>query len=115
MADAQSQTFDKRLRKITRRHRKMSHGYVTSVNHDGLIIARPRRAGPRFPWKGLMVAAALFLLFKGFLFATLGETTYSERVAKLQQGTIAEQVGAYAMQADPATLFLAQQLTPLFK
>lgn len=115
MADAQSQIFDKRLRRITRRHRRLSHGYVTSVNHDGLIIARPRRYGPRFPWKGLMVTVALFLLFKGFLYANLGEATYNERVAKLHEGTIAEKVGAYAMQADPATLFIGQQLAPLLR
>lgn len=115
MAEAQSEIFDKRLRRITRRHRKLSHGYVTSVNHDGLIIARPRRIGPRFPWKGLMVTVALFLLFKGFLYANLGEITYSERVAKLQEGTLAEQIGAYAMQADPATVFLAGQIAPLLR
>lgn len=110
MADANMQNFDQRLRRISKQHRKLAGGYVTSVNHDGLIIARPRRHGPRFPWKGLMLTAAMFLLFKGFLFASLGEITYEERVAKLRAGTVVEQAGAFAMQADPATLWVSSQI-----
>lgn len=115
MSNTQTQHFDKRLRRIHRHHRKLSHGYVTSVNHDGLIIARPRRHGPRFPWKGLMVTVALFLLFKGFLFANLGAATFGERVEKLNSGTIVEKAGAFAMQADPATLWIAEQIGPFLR
>ncbi|MFV2034643.1 MAG: hypothetical protein ACC631_05975 [Halocynthiibacter sp.] len=110
MADVHLQTFDKRLRRISRRHRKMVGGYVTSVNHDGLIIARPRRHAPRFPWKGLMLTVVLLLLFKGFLFISLGSITYDARGEKLRAGTIIEQAGAFAMQADPATIWIADQI-----
>lgn len=99
--------FDKRLKQITRRHDKMSNGVVRSVNSDGLIIARPRALRPRFPLRGLIVVLVIGFLFKGFLFAFLGEADYSERVAALQDGTAMEKAGAWMMQPDPATLAVA--------
>ena len=113
MANANLQNFDSRLRRISRRHRKMATGYVTSVNHDGLIIARPRRHAPRFPWKGMTLTIVLLLLFKGFLYLNLGGITYDARVEKLKEGTVIEQAGAFAMQADPATVWVAAQLQSL--
>jgi hypothetical protein len=100
--------FDKRLKRIVRRHDKMANGVVKTVTSDGLIVARPRLYKPRFPLKGLMVVLMLGFLFKGFLFAFLGEAGYGDRVASLQQGTVLEQAGGWIMQADPATVFVAQ-------
>ena len=100
--------FDKRLKRIVRRHDKMSNGVVRSVTADGLIVAKPRLYRPRFPLKGLIVVLMLGFLFKGFLFAYLGEAGYSERVATLQGGTVLEQAGAWIMQADPVTFVVAQ-------
>lgn len=110
MADANLQDFGKRLNKLNSKHRKMAQGYLTSVNHDGLIIARPRRRGPRFPVKGLMLALVALFGLKGFLYVNLGPITYTERVGKLESGTIVEQFGAFAMQADPVTLWVADQI-----
>ena len=106
--------FDKRLKEINRRHDKMSNGVVRSVNSDGLIVARPRAYRPRFPLKGLLVVLAIGFLFKGFLFAYLGEEGYGERVAVLQSGTAIEQAGAWVMQIDPVTRFLAALMGPIF-
>jgi len=115
MADANLHRFDKRVRRIQKRHRKLARGYVQSVNHDGLIVARPRRKGSRFPWKGVaMIIVALFA-FKGFLHAQLGAITYQERVQKLSAGTAIEKAGAYAMQADPITLWISDQLRTVLR
>ncbi len=99
--------FDKRLKRIVRRHEKMANGVVRSVNSDGLIIAKPRLYRPRFPLKGLLAVLFLGFIFKGFLFAYLGEAEYVERVAALQSGTVLEQAGAWVMQPDPVTLLAA--------
>ncbi|WP_090210192.1 hypothetical protein [Yoonia litorea] len=88
----------------------MARGAVRKVNADGLIVARPRAYRPRFPLKGLLVVLAIGFLFKGFLFAYLGETAYAERVAGLQAGSTMEQAGAWVMQPDPATLAVASLL-----
>ncbi len=100
--------FDKRLKRIVRRHDKMANGVVRTITSDGLIVARPRMYKPRFPLKGLMVVLMLGFLFKGFLFAYLGDAGYAERVAALQQGTVLEQAGGWIMHPDPATVFVAQ-------
>lgn len=99
--------FDKRLKRIVRRHSKMSNGVVRSVSSDGLIVAKPRLYRPRFPLKGLLAVLFLGFLFKGFLFAYLGEAGYAERVATLQGGTALEQAGAWVMQPDPVTVLAA--------
>lgn len=99
--------FDKRLKRIVRRHDKMANGVVRTVNSDGLIVARPRLYKPQFPLKGLIVVLTLGFLFKGFLLAYLGDAGYSERLATLQSGTTVEQVGAWVMQSDPVTAFVA--------
>lgn len=112
MTDAKQIQFGHRLRRIDRHHRKLARGYVTSVNHDGLIVARPRRQTSLFPLRGLFLCLLTLLAFKGFIYAQLGPTSYGERVALLQEGTIVEKMGGYAMTADPVTLWIAGQIDP---
>jgi hypothetical protein len=99
--------FDKRLKRIVRRHDKMANGVVRTVNSDGLIVARPRLYKPQFPLKGLIVVLALGFLLKGFLLAYLGDAGYAERIAALQAGNVVEQAGAWVMQSDPVTAVVA--------
>ena len=105
--------FDKRLKRIVRKHDRMANGVVKTVNSDGLIVARPRMYTPRFPLKGLLILLIAGFLFKGFLFANLGEAGYAERVATLKAGSLMEQAGAWIMQPDPATTFVADLIKPI--
>ncbi len=101
--------FDKRLKRIVRRHDRIaSGGAVKTVTSDGLIVARPRVYKPKFPLKGLLAVIVLGFLFKGFVFASLGADGYAERVDALKQGSVMEQAGAWIMQADPATVMIAE-------
>lgn len=115
MADANYVKFNKRLRDIDRKHRKLSRGYVQLVERDGLLVPVSRRRAPRraLPAKGLLLILAGFLLFKAFLLASIGPITYQERVTRLADGTAVEQAGAWAMTADPVTLWVADQIKPL--
>lgn len=113
--DINMKDFGKRVKRINKRHRKLSNGYVSSMNHDGLIIARVRRSGPRFPWKGIALCFVAFFAFKGFLLSQLGQTTYNERVNSLQSGTYIENAGAYAMSADPVTVWFAAQIRTVLR
>lgn len=115
MADAKQIQFAQRLRRIDRHHRKLARGYVASVNHDGLIVASPRRQTSLFPVRGLFLCLLTMLAFKGFLFAQLGQTTYDDRVARLQSGTVVEKMGSFAMQADPLTIWIAAQIRPFIR
>ncbi|AJE45899.1 hypothetical protein [Celeribacter indicus] len=109
MANAGSQQLEKRLTRIEARRRALRRGAVYSVNHDGLIIARPRRRGLRRPLHLLIVALAAVLLFKAALYATLGAATYAGRIAELAEGSAPERVAAWVMQADGVTVWLAMQ------
>lgn len=110
MADAQLHNFGKRLNRITKQRSRLSNGYVNVVNSDGLMTAHPRRTSLRFPWRGVAIVAVLFFLFKGLLLVSLGEAEYAQRAISLQAGTPVEQVGGWAMQPDPLTLWIAEQI-----
>ncbi|MEL6617536.1 MAG: hypothetical protein AAFP16_01575 [Pseudomonadota bacterium] len=115
MVDAQIQ-FNKRLTSLHRKHKAMANGYTTHLRGDGLIVVKPRmRARRNPPVRGLVYLALGFFVFKGFMFASLGDITYNERVAKMGNGTSVEQAGAWVMQADPLTQFLAGYIEPLTK
>lgn len=110
MADAKQMEFDQRIRRIDRTHRKLSKGYVTAIDADGLIVAKPQVAVSRSPLRGIFLALAVMITFKAYLFGSLGAEGYGERVALLQQGTFIEKIGAYAMAADPVTVWISQQI-----
>ncbi|MEL6681148.1 MAG: hypothetical protein AAFQ09_00705 [Pseudomonadota bacterium] len=108
--------FDKRLKRIVRRHDRMqSSGAVKTVTNDGLIVARPRVYKPRFPLKGLLAIIVLGFLFKGVVYAALGTEQYVDRVTALQQGSVMEQAGGWIMQADPATKLIAQGVSSVLQ
>ncbi|MCI2400484.1 hypothetical protein [Aliiroseovarius subalbicans] len=114
MAEANYVKFNKRLRNIDRKHQKLSRGYVQLVERDGILVPKARRSTRRgFPFRGLLLTLAVFLVFKGFLLAQIGPITYQDRVEKLAAGSAIEQAGAWAMHADPVTLWVAGQLKPL--
>lgn len=102
--------FDKRLRRIVKAHTRMANGVTYKVDGNGLIQPQPRLYNPKFPLRGLIMMVGAAFLFKGYIFATLGQTTYDERVAELGAGTLIEKAGAWMMQADPATIAVAEVL-----
>jgi len=107
--------FDQRLRQLDRKYRAMSHGFTTRIRSDGLIVVQPERARFRVPIKPLLVFIIAVIAFKGFLIANLGPATYDDRVAKLRSGTIVEQAGAFIMQSDPASHYIAGQIGPILR
>ena len=104
-------SFEQRVRRLSRKHRLMADGVVHRVGDDGLISAYPRRRAPSFPLRGVVILIAVAFLFKAFLLFSLGEITYGQRVALLENGSVFEQAGAWVMQADPATVWLADTMT----
>lgn len=116
-AMSQSQSdFNKRISSVSRKHSAMSRGYRTVMRSDGLIVVKPKRRLLRgFPIKGLLGLVLGFFVFKALMLASLSEITYNERVAKLNQGGVIEQGGAWVMQIDPATRFLSGFIAPFIK
>lgn len=108
-------SLDKRLRRVVRNHDRMrTNGVVSRVGRDGLIRSRPRLMRPRFPLKGVLIIAALLLVFKSLLYAQMGAGNYGLQVEELRTGGTLEQAGAFVMQEDPVTVALGGYLKQFF-
>lgn len=106
--------FVNRLTTLGRKHEKMTHGYTTKVGKDGLIVVKPKRRSARGggAFKFLAIAVIGLIGFKAFALMAVGPVTYNERLAKLEGGTVIEQVGAKALAIDPVTEVIAGSVGP---
>ncbi|MFC6588824.1 hypothetical protein [Sulfitobacter pacificus] len=95
----------------------MTHGYTTKVGKDGLIVVKPKRRPVRGggPIKLVVLAVAGLIAFKAVALIAVGPITYNERLAKLETGTMIEQVGAKALAIDPVTEVLADSVGPTLR
>lgn len=109
--------FDKRLTRIDRAHRRVARGasYAPVVGPDGLIVVRPRRSGPNVPVKGLLYLVLGFCLFKSVAIAHFGAAGYADRIDEMKQGTVFEQAGAWALQADGVSTRIASTIAPFIR
>lgn len=107
--------FLSRVRHLERKHTAMSHGYSARIRSDGLIVVVPKKIQSRISARSVILFLAAFLLFKGFLIASIGLDGYQDRLVKLQTGSVLEQGGAIIMAADPLTQIIAQQIGPILR
>lgn len=107
--------FNQRVQRLAKKHDAMSRGYKTRMRKDGLIVMKPRRSRPGVSLRAIVLFIGALLMFKGFLLANLGPEGYSERVAKLSEGTPVERAGAWVMQPDPVSVFIAEQTGPVLR
>lgn len=114
MVDSQIQ-FDRRVQRLEKKHQAMSRGYTARMRKDGLIVLKPRRARPGISLRSVVLFAVAFFVFKGFLLANLGPESYGERINRLNSGTPVEVAGAWIMQPDPVTVFVADQMGPVLR
>lgn len=111
MSQVQEQEFDRRIRRLLRKHDRLAQGVVHRVGPDGLITAHPRRRMPLPPLRAIVMILAAAFVFKAYLLYALGAATYDERLAVLETGNLFEQAGAVVMTPDPATEWMAAQMT----
>lgn len=114
MAEGRTE-FASRLSRVTRRHNAMARGYTASVRGDGLIVVHPRRFQFRLPVRGFVLLMTFFMIFKGFMLASLGEATYYERLSILKNGSPFERAGAFVMGVDPVSKFAGDMMRPLLR
>ncbi|MDU8910431.1 hypothetical protein [Aestuariicoccus sp. MJ-SS9] len=105
--------FNRRHREVTKKHRRLAHGYVTKINRNGVIEHHPRSQARGFSFRSLAVVLAITFIFKGYLLAGLGQDDYSAKVSSLAGGNWFEMFGAWAMQIDPLTQWIAGILQSL--
>lgn len=111
--DSTLETFEKRQKALRRKHKRMAQGYVNKLDRtSGLIVQKPdSKAGGFFLRLAALMGMGL-LGFKTFLLAGSGEAQYLHHVEMLKGGSLLEQAGAWFMQIDPATAYLAPLLAP---
>ncbi|MET4102432.1 hypothetical protein ABIE58_001866 [Roseovarius sp. MBR-78] len=114
MSDA-TREFNARLRRIDASHARLERGYVGKVRSDGLIVFKPRRRRPTVPLRGILYLVLGFIFFKAVVFAHLGGVTYQARVAQLAEGHVLEQAGAWIMQPDMLTRYIAGYFAPVLR
>ena len=107
--------FLSRVRRLERKHDAMSYGNSTRIRSDGLIVVAPKKIQSRISARSVVLFLAAFLVFKGFLVASIGLDGYQDRLGKLQTGSVLEQGGAMIMIADPLTQMIAQQIGPILR
>lgn len=105
--------FDRRYRSITKKHRRLAGGYVTKLNANGVIEHQPLRKGRAFSLRAFGFVIATFFILKAYLLAGLGLQSYTGTVVDLAKGNPLEKIGAWMMQIDPLTLWLAQSFKGL--
>lgn len=115
MSASQFEEFDRRMSRISRRHSKLSHGYVTKVMDDGMVVAKPRRRGGMTTVRALAILLLVMVLFKGMLHAVLGDVEYQTRIAALASGSSIEKAGAIVMTADPGTIWISGHVSSLVR
>ncbi|MCK0151904.1 hypothetical protein MWU54_17810 [Marivita sp. S6314] len=110
MSDKQ-EMFDERYRKVLKRHRQLSRGYVTRLGNNGVIAHHPigqfRNA---ISLKALLLPFGILFFLKACIITVLGEEAYATQVTLLNGGGLTEQIGAFFMQMDPISWTIAQLL-----
>ena len=115
MSASQYDEFDRRVNRISRRQTKLSHGYVTTVTDDGMMIAKPKRKSKMGTVRSLILLALVMIVFKGVLHARLGAPEYQARIAALAEGSTVEQIGSWVMAEDPLTVLISGQVSSLVR
>lgn len=107
-------TFAARRRRIERVQKMMANrGRSFEITRDGLIVVKPKKIKPYIPARGLAMLIGALILFKAFLLLHLGPVTYLERIELLRSGSVIERGGAFVMQPDAVSTWVAAQIQGL--
>ncbi|NKB28693.1 MAG: hypothetical protein GKR99_14540 [Rhodobacteraceae bacterium] len=85
-------------------------GPVHSFNHDGMLVSRRRASRRAVPWHGLALVFVTVLLFKAAMHVNFGADGYQARVDDLAAGGAVQQVGAWLLTPDFATVWLSSTM-----
>ncbi len=102
--------FERRSNAVRTKHLQMADGFVTRINGNGVLVQVPAKRRGGLSVGTLLIALLCAVLIKAMNYLQLGESAYAARTAELAQGSSLEQAGAFILQMDPATLWIAQQI-----
>lgn len=108
MADPNLRNFYGRVARIEKAHSK-GYGFEAKGTLGRSFYTRPRR--PRIPvLKPLLLTLLVGLGLKAGLHVKIGAEGYEARVAGLAAGSGLDRAGSVLLQADPVTVYVADQI-----
>ncbi len=115
--DAGYKEFDARLRSLDRKKAAIMDGARPELGENGVVELKPthnylRNIGRLLPLRAVMIMATIGVAYKGFLLASLGAVTYSQKVSILNAGGGFDRIGAWLMQIDPVTEKISEVFVP---
>lgn len=108
MADANMMDFYDRVRRFERM-RSEGYGFEAEGAIGRSFHKRTAVSGRSWLMPLVIGTLAVFLL-KAALYISVGSASYEDRVSRLQNGEGFDPVGGWIMQADPVTLWTAEQM-----
>jgi hypothetical protein len=114
MADPNMRNFYRRVGRIERMH-EQGAGFEAAGTLGMSYYNSLKRSRRRMTWlMPVALVLATIVVMKATILVNIGPEAYAERVAGLEAGTLADRMGAYVLQADPITQWLATALDRLF-
>lgn len=113
MVDRNLQNFYGRLGRIEDIHRAGGGFEADGTLGMAFYNARRRRGRRLGVLAPLALVAATILGLKAVVHATVGTELYEARVAELRDAGGVQAVGAYVLQADPATVAISEKIGSL--
>ena len=117
LADVNKDRFDQRLGALKQKQNPQKR-VEKRVREDGLVVdvvKTDMRKRSLLPLRGIAVAAVIFIGFKGFVLAEIGEPEYAQRVESLKKGGAIEVSAAFLLDADPATRTIAEMVSKVLR
>lgn len=111
MANSQMNEFLGRVERVERMHRRGLGFEAPGTLGRSAYREQTRRTSLTRP---LFVFLAVGLILKAALLIQIGESDYKTKVDRLRAGDSLERIGAYVMQADPMTVWIAQKAKEVF-
>lgn len=117
LEDVNKDRFDQRLGAL--KQKQNPHKRVEKrVRDDGLVVdvvkSDMRKRG-LLPLRGILVAAIIFIGFKGLVLAEIGEPEYVQRLESLKKGGAVQVSAAFLLDADPATRTVAEMVNKVLR
>ncbi|SPF77877.1 hypothetical protein [Pseudoprimorskyibacter insulae] len=106
-------SFDRRAKNVQSTHRKLAGGYTEKINKNGIVELKPRKTISLGPLRYIVLFALAFIGLKGLILSQIGFEAYDGHLAFFELGSTGERMGAWLMQIDPATAWIANLLQSL--
>lgn len=110
MSDAM-RSFERRAKTVRTSHKKLAGGYVQKVDKNGIVKLQPRTTISLAPVRYILLIALALVAFKGAVLVNLGTEAYLDTLTPFQIGSTGERFGAWLMQIDPLTAWIAETWT----